>query len=173
MMRRAFRQMTGSWAARQRVAAVAILVATTAAAAVAALGGSAWHVSGAGAYITITVLTLFFPAVLTVQVIAGQVIVASVLLGRPGPAPLLLLPVVASVVATAELLALVGRLNTPVERDPRHDLHRTGSATAIGGGAFAAVVLLGGLPGPTGLLAIAVASAASFALALMLVNDAR
>jgi hypothetical protein len=158
--------------ARQRLAAIAVLTAAITGAAAAALGATG--IFGAGAYVVIAVAALFSPAAIVVQVIYGQLLAGSVLLAQDGPAPLLLLPVVVSVVVTAELLALVGRLGTPKGRDPGgDDLHRVGVAAVIGGVVFGAVVLVRGLPGPTGLVAIGVASAALFALAILLVGNAR
>lgn len=159
--------------ARRRTAAAAVLTAILTGAAGVALGASSLHVYIAGAYVVITVAALFFPAAIAVQVIGGQVLVGSVLLGQDGLAHLLLLlPVVAGVVATAELLAVVARLDTPLERDPGAGLHRVGLAAAIGGAVFAAVVLLGELPGPTGLVAIVLASGACVMLAVLLVKRA-
>lgn len=159
--------------ARQHLAAITLLIATLTGAAGAALGASGSHVLGAGAYVVAALLALFFPAAIVVQVIAGQVLAASVLLAPDGPAPLLLLPMVASILATAELLAVVGRLDTPLARDPSDDLRRMGITVLIGGGVFGAVALAGRLPGPTGILAIALASAACVVLAILLVSDAR
>ncbi len=75
-------------------------------------------------------------------------------------------------VLTAELLGIVARLDTPLERDPTRDVQGAALATVIGGGVFAAVVLVGDLPGPTGLMAIALASGACGLLAILLVKKA-
>jgi peptidoglycan/LPS O-acetylase OafA/YrhL len=74
-------------------------------------------------------------------------------------------------VATAELLAGAARLNMPIERDGREDLRRAGLAAVAGAGVFGAVALVGTLPGPTGLVAVALASGACIVLALLLVRS--
>lgn len=89
---------------RQNFAAGAIVVATLTAAA-AAVGGSGAHVLGAGAYIFIVLAALFFPAAIIAPVIAGQLLAANILLRGDGH-PLVLLPVVAGVIATAELISV-------------------------------------------------------------------
>lgn len=159
--------------ARRRLAAIAVLTSVLTGAAGAALGLSDSHAYLAGAYVAITVVALFHPAAITGQVIGGQLLAGSVLLGQDGLARLWLVPVVASVVATAELLAIVARLDTPLEPDVGDDLRRAEHAAVIGGGVFGAVVLLGGLPGPTGLAAIALAAGACVALAILLARSAR
>jgi hypothetical protein len=97
---------------------------------VAALGASGWHIVGACVYVVIAATALFFPAAITIQVIGGQMLAGSVLLGQNAPASLLLLPVIASVVVTAELLAAVGRLDTrsraiPAATSSERDLQRS------------------------------------------------
>lgn len=164
--------MTTWWPARRRLAALVVLVAALTGAAGAALGASEGHVYGAGVYVVVAVVALFSSAGITAQVIAGQVLAGSLLPGLDGAAVLMLLPMVAGVVLTAELLGVVARLDTPLERDPTRDLQGAALATVIGGGVFAAVVLAGDLPGPTGLTAIALASGACGLLAILLVKKA-
>lgn len=165
--------MTTWWPARRRLAALGVLMAALTGAAGAVLGASDWHVYGAGAYVVIAVVALFFSGGITAQVIAGQVLAGSLLSGLDGAAALLLLPMVAGVVLTAELLAVVARLDTPLEPDPTRDLQGAALATLTGGGVFGAVVLVGHLPGPTGLTAIALASGACGLLAILLVENSR
>ncbi|MGH7576731.1 MAG: hypothetical protein ACREM1_16610 [Longimicrobiales bacterium] len=157
---------------RQNFAAGAVVVATLTGAAAAALGGSGVHVLGAGAYILIVLAALFFPAAIIAPVIAGQLLAANILLRGDGHA-LVLLPVVAGVIATAELISVVTRLHTTPERDPAPDRRRAGVAVLIGGSIFAVVALAGRLPGPTGIMAIAFAAAACLVLALLLAGDTR
>lgn len=80
------------------------------------------------------------------------------------------LPIVGGGVATAELLAVVARLDVPIERNPGDAVRRVGLAAVIGGGVFGVVALAGGLPGPTGLVAIAVSARACIVLARLLVR---
>ena len=162
------------------IAGMAILTATVVAAIGAAVGGTFLHILGAAAYIAITVSALFAPAMIMVQVAAGQVIVADLLLRPDGagallrpvsPGVLLLVALVAGVVATAELLAIVDRIVTSVDHDPRADLRRAALATAVAGVVFGAVFFLGSMPGPTGLAAIALAAAACVIVALVLAGQ--
>lgn len=193
---------------RQRAAAGALLLGSLTATAASALATSAWQLYVAGAYVVVAGLAVWRPAWITVQVIAGQVLVAGVLasLGDGGmvspgagaaaaagtvvsPAAgalspahgaalsparaVLALPVtfalVAAVVATAELLALVARSARPLHQRPRAVLRHT-AALAVAGGAIAAAVLLASwLPGPSGLLAIMLGAAACIAVAMVLV----
>jgi hypothetical protein len=154
----------------QTFAALAILIASGTAAA-GAWGGSGWHLYGAGAYVAVTVLALFAPAAITLQVIGGQVLIAGLLFAPGDASPLLLVPLVIAVVATAELLALVARLRTSVDRDPRPDLRRAGIGALLAGSAFGIVVTVGALPGPAGLLSVALASIACVMLAATLISQ--
>lgn len=164
---------TSWWPARRHTAALAVLTASLAGAAGAALGTSDGYLYGAAIYVAVTVVALFVPAGITAQVVGGQVLVGSLLLGQAGVRPLLLLPLVAGVVVTAELLGVAARLATLVERDPRDDLQRAGIATLVGAGAFGVAAMAGGLPGPSGLLAVALASGACAVLAAVLVRGGR
>ncbi len=157
--------------ARQRLASLAVLLATLTGAVGTVLDGSSSYVYGAGAYVMIAVLALFVPAAIAVQVIAGQVLVGGLLMGQDGPAALMLVPAFAGVVATAELLTMVAWLDTPLQRDPSDALPRAGLAAVIGGGVFGAVMLVSGLPGPGGLVAVGLASGACVLLATRLVRN--
>ena len=161
------------WPARQGLAAFAVFAAILTGTFGAALGGSGGHAFLAGAYVVAAAVALFYPAAIAVQVIGGQVLLGSLLVGSEGTAPLLLVPAVAGVVVTAELLAVVARLDTQLERDPGDDLPRAGLAAVIGGAVFGAVVLVSGFPGPIGLVAVGLASGACVVLATLLVSNAR
>ncbi len=164
---------TSTWSpGRQRLAALAVLVATLTGAVGTVLDGSSSYVYGGGAYVMIAALALFFPAAITAQVIGGQVLVGSLLMGQEGFAALILVPALAGVVATAELLAIVAWLDTPLQRDPRDALPKAGLAAVIGGGVFGAVMLVSGLPGPGGLVAVGLASGACVVLATRLMRSA-
>ena len=65
----------------------------------------------------------------------------------------------------------VARLDTPLSSDPRDALPRAGLAAVIGGGVFGAVMLVSAVPGPTGLVAVGLASGARVLLATRLVRD--
>ena len=154
-------------------AAIAVLTAALTGAAVVALGSSIGHFYGAAVYVGIVIAALSSPAGIPAQVIGGQLLAGSVLLGPDQPNLLLLLPILAGIVFTAELLAVISRAAPPEEHaTPRH-LRRGIAAAGIGGGVYAAVVLLGELPGPTGPLAVTLAAAAFIVLAIQLVNSTR
>ena len=156
------------WPARRRFALLALLTGALTAALVARMGGPDWHVDLALVYVSVVGLALFSPAAIALQVIAGQVAVASVLVGRDSAVALLLVPALAGVVATAELLALVARLDSPVERRPRGELRRASVAVVVGSGVYAAIALAAPVPGPTGLVAVGLAAAACALLAALL-----
>jgi hypothetical protein len=166
------RRAAAWWPARRRLALMAVATAALTAAAVAALGASDTHALAAGLYMLVAVAAVFLPDAIPVQVIGGQLLAASLLVGGSVDL-LLLLPVVAGVVATAELLAVVGRMDAPGERDPRADVRRAGGATGLAAAVFGAVALVGRVPGPTGLLAVVLASAACAGLAIVLARSVR
>lgn len=157
------------WPARRNVGALAILAAAMTGALGIVLGGSTSYLYGAGAYVLLVGLALFSPAAIVAQVVGGQVFVGSMLVGRGWVGLLLLGPAVAGIIVTAELLAAAARMDTPFDSDPRDDLPRAGFAAIIGVGVYLAVVFLGRMPGPTGLLAVLAASGACVALAIQLV----
>jgi hypothetical protein len=157
------------WPARRNVGALAILAAAMTGAVGTVLGASTSYLYGAGAYVLLVGLALFFPAAIAAQVIGGQVLVGSILVGQEGMGLLLFGPAVAGIIAAAELLAAAARMDTPFESDPRDDLPRAGIAAIIGVGVYLAVVFLGRLPGPTGLLAVLAASGVCVGLAIQLV----
>lgn len=158
---------------RQRLAATAVLTAVLTGAAGAALGGTLWHVYGASAYVVIAAAAVFSPAAISAQVIGGQVLAGSVLVAPDRPAVLLLLPVVAGILLTAELLGVVARMAHTLGRAPSSDVRQVGAATLIGGGVFGTVALLGGLPGPAGMAGVLLAGGACVLLALLLVRRVR
>lgn len=128
-------------------------------------------VYAATAYMAGAMLALFNPAALFVQVIAGQALVATLLLGADPPGPLIPVLMVAAVVATAELLAMVGRMRAVRGAGQGGELRMAGSAALTAGLAFGAVLLIGALPGPSGLGAIVVTSAACALAAWLLVRQ--
>lgn len=159
--------------ARQRLAAMAVLMAILTGTGTAALGESGSHILGAGAYVVATLAALYSPGAIIAQVIVGQLLAAGLVLGRGDSTTLFVLPVIVSVVATAELLAAVGRSATAPDRDPGDDLRTTVVTISIASVVFGVVAIIGRLPGPTGILAIALASAACVVLAFLLVSDTR
>lgn len=156
--------------ARRALAASAILVTALTGALEVWLGGSSWHLFGAYTYVLIAMLGLFSPAAIAVQVVWGQVLIGSLLVAQDGPYHLLLAPLVAGVIVTAELLAVVARMDTPFDSDPRDDLPRAGTAALIGGGVFGVVLFLSSVPGPRGIVAIVLALGACVVLAALMVQ---
>jgi hypothetical protein len=153
------------------MAALALCSAILTGTGVVWLGGPEAYARLAAAWILIAAVGLFWPTAMTVVVVGGQMLTGMLLLG---PTPVRLLPLVlamAGVVATAELLGLVDRLNTPLERGARSELNRAGASAVVGGVVFAAVVAVGKLPGPTGLVAVALASGACVVLAILLLGQ--
>ena len=150
----------------------ALIAAVITAAAGTLYGGSVSHLYGAAAYVAIALAALSAPPLITVQVIAGQLLVASLLLRPEAPPFPVLLTMVTAVVATAELLALVARIRTSVDFGPREEVHRVARSAGVGGVVFGLVVLLGRVPGPTGIAAIGLASAACIIVAVVLASDA-
>jgi len=156
--------------ARQALAASAILIAVLTGTLDVWLGGSGWHLFGASTYLLIALVALFSPAAIAVQVVCGQVLVGSLLVSQNVPQILLLVPLITGIIVTAELLAAVARMDTPLDSDSRDDLPRAGAAGLMGGSIFVVVLLLSRLPGPTGMVAIALASGALVVLATLLVQ---
>jgi len=152
---------------------MALATAVLTAAAAAALGGEVWHVSYAAVYVALTLAAVFSPGAITLPVIAGQVLAASLLLQPDGPAPLLLVPVVASLVLTAELLGLAARLDGPVAPDATPGLPRAVSSAFLAGGSYAAVVGAGAYSGLLGgLVAVSMGAGVCVLLAVLLVRSA-
>jgi hypothetical protein len=123
-------------------------------------------------YVATVAAAIYSPAWITVQVIGGQIMAASLLLGPGAMRPVAGIPIIAAVIATAELLAAAARLDTPFARANGGEVRRTTLAAAIGGAVFGAVALAGGVPGPTGLIAVTIASAGCLFLGLLLFDRA-
>jgi len=147
--------------------ATALLTATLA----VAVGGRGVTSDLATLYVACAVAALFYPAMITIQVLLGQLLLGLVLMRGEGGASALLIPTLAVVVITAELLAIVARWDTPLPRDPRAELPGVITAGVMGGAVFAVVMLAAVLPGPRGFLAVGLASAACAGLATMLVRN--
>jgi hypothetical protein len=92
------------------------------------------------------------------------------LLAPDGPEPLWIAPLLAGVILTAELLAAVSRLDASFRYHWKQDLRGAALAAGTGAVVFSAVIAFGSLRGPTGLLSVAIASAACVVLAFLLVS---
>lgn len=160
-------------AARLRLAGLALLLATLTAAGAATLGGIDSLGRLAIAYVAVVAIALRVPGLIVAQVLGGQALAAAVLPGAGRADSLLIVPLIAGVVATAELLASVARLDAPLRRPSPIDLRRPVFATLLAAAVFAIVLLARRLPGPGGSQAVALAAAACVILALLLASDVR
>lgn len=160
--------MSAWWPARRLAAALAVATALVVALAAVGQGAAPWY---AAVYVAVAVFGLGSPGALPVQVVAGVSMVAGLLVA--GASPLALAPLVAGVVATAELLAVTARLDAPMERPAGDLLLRAGAHAAAAGALYALVLAVGRLPGPSGLAAVALGSGAALVAALLLVRRRR
>lgn len=153
------------------LAGLAVVSAGLTGALIGSLGGPGFLQLGAVSYLLVTGIALITPAAITVQVVWGLALLGRFLVAPPGSNPSLLILAVAGIIFTAELLAIVARMDTPFQNDPRDDFPRAGISALIGGVVFGAVFLLSGIRGPTGLIAVILASGACVLLAFLLVRD--
>jgi hypothetical protein len=169
----------GVWpVARARVAGLAMFVAVLTATGMGALAAYGWQVLGAVAYVVAAFVALAVPGAIGVGVVGGVALAGSLMLGPWAVGPLALLPVVAGIVATAELLTLAGRLDTgapaagekALTRDVGAELRRAGRTTAIAAAAYGVVAVVGAVPGPTGLLAVVAAAVGGAGVAVLLIR---
>ncbi len=114
---------------------------------------------GVAGYSALVALAIFVPAAITPQVIAGELLAGVLWLQGGDAAAVSALLVIGAVVATAELLAEVARLDSPLGRRPSGALGRVGAAVAIACVVFALLALVGELPGVTGVVGVAVGAA--------------
>jgi len=164
----------GRWhPARVRVATAAVLVATVTAMLIASAPGSGPSWIGSSAYVAVTALGAVVPAAITVQVLLGQLLAAGVLVDAGARALPLLTADVCGIVATAELLATVARLDTPLARGASGVAGRTGLAELVGGTLFATVALAGRWQGPSGPGAVALSTAVCLLVGARLLRNRR
>ena len=153
------------------LAGLAVLSAGVTGALIGGVGGAGFLQFGVVAYLLVTGLALITPAAIAVQVVGGLLLLARFLVAESGPAPLLVIPAVAGIIFTAELLAIVARMDTPFLSDPRDDLPRAVFSALVGGAVFTTVLLISGIRGPGGLVAIFLASGACVLLAYLMIKD--
>lgn len=163
--------MRNGWRVRRRIAGLAFVSALATVFAASAMGTSPTLAWLGGIYLGLTAAAIGAPTVIVAQVALGQVIAASLLVAGDGSPVLLLVPIIAGVIATAELLAITARMASPLDYRPGRDLRRAAAAVLIGAVVFTGVSAVRGAPGPTGLAAIGLASAACIGIALLLVRD--
>lgn len=157
--------MRNWWPARRQAAALAVVAILATAAVSVAYGVIPGY---AAVYVAIALYGIGSAAAIPVQVLAGCALVGALLIGPIGAAPLTLLPLVVGVVGTAELLAVVARLDAPIERPAGDLLLRAGAGAGVAGLLYGAIALVGTLPGPRGSAAVALGSAAALLAALLL-----
>lgn len=169
------RQSFGMWPpARRRSGVLAITMAVVTAAGVVAWSGDEASRMGPGLYVALAGLALVFPPAITLQVVAGQILTWTVIAGATGMAAVARgVPLLVAVIVTAELLAVVTRLDTVLV--PRSSGTFTGipEAAIRGGAVFVVVALVATLPGPGGLPSVILASMACAGLAMLLLRTSR
>lgn len=157
--------------ARRRVAALALIVAALTAATALTLHGTGWIALIGVAWVGGTGLGLYRPAAAVALPVAGQVLAVALLLVPAPPHLLWLLPVVAGVLLSAELVGVAARLAYPFARDPASALRGAARSAFVGAGVFAVVALLvtslDALPSPSGLAATVLAVGACALLAVV------
>ena len=153
--------MTRWWPIRKRLAAIAVTLASLSSLmALGVTGSRAVGVLGI-VYIVVTAAAVILPAATTVQVVFGQLLVGVLFLGPfSGTATLTGVLLFGAVVGTAEVLAIVARLDSPFERDPSGDYRAAVQSALLGGAVCGAVLLMATLPGPGGLLGLVTSSVA-------------
>lgn len=158
---------------RRRVRALTYLVAIVTATYGAAFAGNdaPWLAPLAVAYVVATVFASYSPSAIAAQVIAGFGLAWGVLQQLDGLAVFALVPLTVGVVATAELLGVVGRLGIIVERGAGPDLRRLPAAAGVTAVISAATLSIGLLDVPGGFVGILLAAGACVVLAVFLVGN--
>jgi len=146
----------------------ALLVGTLTAVALSWSGWSLVSLAGGIVYLALTAGALRRPGLLATQVVAGAGVTGMLLADPQGIGPLRALPIVVGLLATAELLAAADRTGV----DGGRPLARAGRRALAGGGVFGLVSLTTGFPGPGGLAAVAVATAACLGAAALVIRRA-
>jgi hypothetical protein len=157
--------------ARRGVAALTVAVASATALAAALAGDAIWQMFLGPAFVLCTVVTLNSPRLVWLPVLAGVGLSWSLLEGREGTEALVMVPVIAGVVVTAELLAIVDRLEMIVPRDPVPDIARAVFVTATAAALGLVTLLAGSVDGPGGFAAVALGAAACIVLAVLLLME--
>ncbi len=152
---------------RGRVILAALLAGGLTALSAAGLGATTNHVWGASGYLALVGFSILAPASIWAQVVAGQLMAAALMLGADAAPWWQIVPLVAGVVATAELAGIAARLDVVVARPPVGDLRRAGRAVVVAAIAFAGVALAAALPGPAGFAAVMLASLSCAGVALL------
>lgn len=155
---------------RRRLAAIAVLIALLTALAGALSLGTHGQLYGI-AYVAIAIMAVFTPSWIPAQVVAGELLAAMSLFAPNRLALLTIVGMIAGVIASAELLAAIARMDLPLDGGTANAMRRSAFAAVAGGSTFVAVTLVARLPGPSGLFAVTSASAACVLLALLLVGS--
>ena len=140
---------------RPRVRHLALLLAAITAAGFVGLASTSLHLFGSIAFMVLALLTIDRPSFLPVLIGGGQVTAAAVLLSLDGTERWMLLPGLITLVASAELIAVLARIGGPVPRETGLELHRALQSAAVGGAVCAAVLLVGSPPALGGSLGAA------------------
>jgi hypothetical protein len=150
--------------ARQGLVAATLVAGALTATGVVAAGAGGWSTTAAVAFVVTVMWAVADPRSLGAAVVAGALACAAVLIDARDTV-VAVVPLVAGVVATAELAAAAGRVGMVVLRDPVPEVRRVGLAVAIALVTSGSVVAASSLPGPDGLVATAVGAAGAALLA--------
>ena len=150
--------------ARQGLVAATLVAGALTATGVVGAGAGGWSTTAAVAFFVAVMWAVADPRSLGAAVVAGALACAAVLIDASDTV-VAVVPLVAGVVATAELAAAAGRVGMVVLRDPVPEVRRVGLAVAIALVTSGSAVAASTLPGPDGLVATAVGAAGAALLA--------
>lgn len=162
------------WPRRIRVAGVAVGVAVLIGMVAGMFAGVGRSLTLAGVSGAIAALALFEPAAVTGWVVWGLVMAGWGWMRQEGAREVLVVAVMAGVVGVAELLAIVAKIDVPMEpsgggREPQ----RVGAAAAIAAAVSGVAMILGGVGTVSGLTAAVVGAGACMVAALALISRSR
>ena len=124
------------------LAGLSVVSAGLTGALIGGFGGPGFLQLGAISYLLLTGVAFITPAAIAIQVVWGLALLGHLLVRPMGSNPFFLIPAVAGIIFTAELLAIVARMDTPFHNDPRDDFTRAVASALFGGAVFGAVSFL-------------------------------
>lgn len=148
-----------------RAEPAALIAGAATALGIAVVGGPGWALPAA-AYLALVFGALRRAGLLGLQMVVGTGLVGVLLALPQGPGVLSALPLLVGHVATAELAGSA----RAVGPGGAAGVARAGRTALLSGGVFGAVALVAGLPGPGGLLAVGIASAACIGASALVVR---
>ena len=163
--------MSPAVADRPRIRRLALLLAIVTTLGLVGLASTTLHLFAASAFLVLTLLSINRPALLPVMVVGAQVAAGAVLVELDGTGPWMLLPLLMSLVASAELIAALARIDGPVPRLPGAAIRRSAHSATLAGSVYAAVLLVGDPPGLGGSLGAALVLGAGVLLAWVVLRE--